>query len=99
VSDTDNDRLSEAARDAARKRQPRYTYGTPVTFRHVFSKETARKAMFTQVAPQHDDLTRDAEFPFPYIDKKFWKGMGSPEVIEVTIRSMKLREGDDDAGP
>ena len=77
----------------------RYEYGERSTFHHVFSKETARKAMFTQVAPQHDDLTRDAEFPFPYIDKNFWKRMGSPEVIEVTIRSVKLREGDADAGP
>ncbi len=80
----------------SRDRKPRYTYGTPVTFRHVFHKETARKAMFKQVDPAVDDLTRDAGFPFPYIDKNLWKKMGSPEVIEIQIRGMTLREGGDD---
>ncbi len=73
----------------------RYEYGEKHTFRHVKDRETARKVKFDQVDPQHDDLTRDAEFPFPYIDKAFWRRLGSPDVIEITIRSMALREGED----
>lgn len=57
-------------------------------FKLVFehAKDTQRKKMFRQAVPWHEDLMHEAEIPYLYVDKTFWREhLGSALVIEVNI--------------